>query len=100
MERTYITPSMEPYGLPDDQPAVEALALCEQCALALAGHTTADTGDPATDESAFWMEDQWGYPYTTTLLPCEPVACSSSRCDGCATSEPGRRHAAISQRIA
>lgn len=99
MSATYISPDMERYEIPAGTPEAIALTLCEQCALALAGHTSADTGDPATDESALCMEDQWGHPYAAALLPHEPIACSSSRCDGCATSATGRRHAAIAHRI-
>lgn len=97
---TYISPSMERYELPADTPDAFTLSLCEQCALALAGHTSADTGDPATDEAAMWMEDQWSYPYATELTAASPTACSSATCDGCCTDDTGRRHSAIAHRIA
>jgi len=96
---TYVSPSMERYELPADTPDTFALSLCEQCALALAGHTSADTGDPATDEAATCMEDQWGYPYTAELTAAAPTPCSTETCDGCATGNAGRRHPAIARRI-
>lgn len=96
---TYVSPSMERYELPADTPDTFALSLCEQCALALAGHTSADTGDPATDEAAMWMEDQWGYPYAAEFTPAAPVPCSTTTCDGCGTCDAGRRHPATAHRI-
>lgn len=96
---TYVSPSMERYELPADTPDIIALSLCEQCALALAGHTSADTGDPATDEAADWMEDQWGYPYAAEFTGATPIPCSTSTCDGCGTGTAGRRHPAIANRI-
>ena len=96
---TYVSPSMERYELPADTPDTFALSLCEQCALALAGHTSADTGDPATDEAAMWMEDQWGYPYAAELTPAAPVPSSTTTCDGCGTCDAGRRHPATAPRI-
>ncbi|WP_422117724.1 hypothetical protein [Brachybacterium sp. UNK5269] len=95
----YVSPSMEAYELPADTPDTFALTLCEQCALALAGHTSADTGDPATDEAAEWMEDQWGYPYAAEFTAATPDPCGTATCDGCGTSEAGRRHPAIANRI-
>lgn len=96
---TYVSPSMERYELPADTPDTFTLSLCEQCALALAGHTSADTGDPATDEAAIWMEDQWGYPYAAEFTTAAPAPCGTSTCDGCGTSDAGRRHPAAAHRI-
>lgn len=96
---TYISPSMERDELPADTSDTFALSLCEQCALALAGHTSADTGDLATDEAAMWMEDQWGYPYATEFTTAAPAACSTTTCDGCGTSDAGRQHPAVAHRI-
>lgn len=101
MHRTatvYVTPYMEAYELPADISNTYDLTLCEQCALALAGHTSADTGDPATDEAAFWMEDQWSYPYAAEFTGDPAESCSSAICDGCGTTETGRRHPAIARR--
>lgn len=95
----YVSPSMERYELPADTPSTFALSLCEQCALALAGRTSADTGDPATDEAAMWMEDQWGYPYAAEFTAAAPTPCSATTCDGCGTGDAGRRHPAIAHRI-
>ena len=95
---TYISPSMERYELPADTPDTFTLSLCGQCALALAGHTSADTGDPATDEAVMWMEDQWSYPYAAELTSA-PAARSSTMCDGCGTGDAGYRHSAIAHRI-
>lgn len=40
----------------------EPIAVCHDCALAIAGYTSYETGDPATDEVAELLAKQWpGY---------------------------------------
>lgn len=96
---TYITPSMERYELTPGTPDECDLTLCDECTLATAGCTSADTSDPATDEAAFWMEDQWSYPYAAQLTGERPAACSAAMCDGCGTRTPGSRTPATANRI-
>lgn len=99
MSAVYVSPSMEAYELPDTTPDRYVLALCGDCTHALMGYTSAQTGDPATDEAADLMEDQWGYPYETALTATAATTHSASPCDGCGTNESGPRSYAVARRI-